>query len=237
MQTTSNKDYIYIGKEAGKEIHEKIKNAKKSVKIVSPYLSADYLKDLIRLHKKQIAVTLITCDKIEDSPYSDFKTEDLIKKEKVYDKKARILKKGLFRGFIWLFIISVLLAISAFAFPTLFVFAGIFILAGIIAFISSMLISNYSFKYEPIFRIKVFDSHSGKNPRSTELIHSKIFIIDEEIAFLGSVNFTYSGFKTHYETTIKVEDLRAVRDISQEVEKLYNSQDLRTKSVEEWVIG
>ena len=93
---------------------------------------------------------------------------------------------------------------------------------------------DYSFKYKPIFRIKVFDSASGKNPRSTELIHSKIFVIDEEIAFLGSVNFTYSGFKTHYETMIKVEDSKAVKDISQEVERLYNSKDLREKRVEEW---
>ena len=52
MKTFSNKDEIYIGREAGKEIHERIRGAKKSVKIVSPYLSPDYMKDLIRLHEK-----------------------------------------------------------------------------------------------------------------------------------------------------------------------------------------
>ena len=81
----------------------------------------------------------------------------------------------------------------------------------------------------------MFDSTTGKNPRSTELIHSKIFVIDEEIAFLGSVNFTHSGFKTHYETTIKVEDKNAVKDISHEVETLYLSKDLKEKRVEDWV--
>jgi len=237
MKTFSNKDYIYIGKEAGKEIHEKIKNAKNSVKVVSPYLSTDYIKDLINLHKKGVQITLITCDNIENSSYSDFKTEDLIKKEKVYNEKAGKLKKTLFWVFIWLFISSVLFAILSFLLFPLFFVALILIFAGIILLISSNLISDSSFKYETIFRIKVFDSHSGKNPRSTELIHSKIFIIDEEIAFLGSVNFTYSGFKTHYETTIKVEDKNAVGDISEEVEKLYFSKDLRAKSVEEWVSG
>ncbi|MDP4039150.1 MAG: phospholipase D-like domain-containing protein [Candidatus Pacearchaeota archaeon] len=234
MITSSNKDHIYIGREAGKEIHQKIKNARTSVKVVSPYLSPDYIKDLISLHKKGIKVTLVTCDKIENNSYSDFRPSDLIKKEKIQDVKVKKLKKSLFKSFIWLFIISMLFAVLAFVFSMLFIFAGIFLFAGIIALVSSKIISDYSFKYEPIFRIKVFDSASGKNFGSTELIHSKIFIIDEEIAFLGSINFTYSGFKTHYETMIKVEDKNAVRDISQEVENLYFSKDLKAKSVEEW---
>ena len=234
MITFSNSNHIYIGREAGKEIHEKIKNAKKSVKVVSPYLSPDYIKDLIDLHKKEIKITLVTCDKIESNSYSDFKTSDLIKKDKILDDKAVKLKKLLFKSFIWLFVISILCAVASFILSILLIFAGIFFFAGIIALVSSWIILDYSFRYEPIFRIKVFDSATGKNPGSTELIHSKIFVIDEEIAFLGSANLTYSGFKTHYETTIKIEDKNAVKDISLEVEKLYYSKDLRAKSIQEW---
>jgi phosphatidylserine/phosphatidylglycerophosphate/cardiolipin synthase-like enzyme len=236
MITFSNKDYIYIGKEAGKEIHEKIKNAKKSVKVVSPYLSPDYIKDLIHLHKKGVNITLITCDKIEENSFSDFKVSDLIKKEKIYDKKSVKLKKLLFDLFIWIFLASALFAIQGiiFTFSSMFILAGGFLVISILAFIFSKIISDYSLKYSPLFRIKVFDSGSGKNPWSTELIHSKIFVIDEEIAFLGSINFTYSGFKTHYETTIKVEDRNAVNSISEEVEKLYVSKELREKPVEGW---
>ena len=234
MITFSNNNHIYIGREAGKEIHEKIKNAKKSVKVVSPYLSPDYIKDLIDLHKKEIKITLVTCDKIESNSYSDFKTSDLIKKDKILDDKAVKLKKLLFKSFIWLFVISILCAVASFILSILLIFAGIFFFAGIIALVSSWIILDYSFRYEPIFRIKVFDSATGKNPGSTELIHSKIFVIDEEIAFLGSANLTYSGFKTHYETTIKIEDKNAVKDISSEVEKLYYSKDLRAKSIQEW---
>ena len=234
MITFSNSNHIYIGREAGKEIHEKIKNAKKSVKVVSPYLSSDYINDLVNLHKKEIKITLITCDKIESNSYSDFKTSDLIKKDKILDDKAVKLKKLLFKSFIWLFVISILCAVASFILSILLIFAGIFFFAGIIALVSSWIILDYSFRYEPIFRIKVFDSATGKNPGSTELIHSKIFVIDEEIAFLGSANLTYSGFKTHYETTIKIEDKNAVKDISLEVEKLYYSKDLRAKSIQEW---
>ncbi len=237
METRSNKDSIYIGRFAGKEIHEKIKNAKKSVKVVSPYLSPEYLKDLITLHKKQVDITLVTCDKIETNPYSDFKTSDLLKEEKIQDNKAVKLKKAVLFYLIIIFgvfLMNLLLYIIFFSL-LLIILTGISLIIGLILLISYFLIETYSIKYTPLFRIKVFDSHSGDKPWSTNLVHSKIFIIDEEMAFLGSINFTYSGFKTHYETTIKVEDPIAVHAISQEVEKLYSSSDLRAKSVEEWM--
>src|SRR3989338_2505688 len=239
MITFSSKDHIYIGREAGKEIHEKLKNAKKSVKVVSPYLSPDYIKDLINLHKNGIKVTLITCDNIETNSYSDFKASDLVKTEKIENDNSKRLKKFLFKSFIWLLAGAIISAVTALIFPVLILFAGLLFLASIIAIAFSEGISDYSFeiKYEPIFRVKVFDSTSGKSSKSTELVHSKIFVIDDEIAFLGSVNFTHAGFKTHYETTIKVEDKNAVRDISEEVEKLYSSKDLKAKSPEDWVRG
>jgi len=237
MITFSNKDHIYIGREAGKEIYEKIKIAQKSVKIVSPYLSPDYTKELISLHKKGIKITLITCDNIETNSYSDFKISDLVKIEKVEESKSKKLNKFLHQLVILLFIGAIISAVSSFVLPILIFLAGILFFASIIAVVYSESISDCSFKYEPIFRIKVFDSTTGKNPKSTELIHSKIFVIDDEIAFIGSVNFTYAGFKTHYETTIKVEDKKAVKDISEEVEKLYFSKDLKAKSIGEWIKG
>ena len=234
MKTFSDRDSIYIGREAGREILSIIKGAKKSVKVVSPYLSPDYVKELIKLHKESVKITLITCDKIGEGMYSDFRASDLVKRKKIHDDKAGRLKKQLWASSRWLFIASLVLGVPAFAFPMLLFFAGIFLAISAILFGFSSVIESDSYECSPIFRIKVFDSTSGENPRSTELIHSKIFVIDEKVAFLGSVNFTYSGFKKHYETAIKVEGLNAIRDISEEVERLYNSKDLREKDVEEW---
>jgi len=237
MKTFSNKDYIYIGRGAGKEIHESIRNAKKSVKIVSPYTTAEYIKDLISLHKKGVDVTLITCDNIETNPYSDFRPSDLIKKEEIINPGAKKTKKAILSALIITFaaLLMVLLSYLIFLSSLLLILTGILLIAGFILLISYFFIPDYSYKYTPLFRIKVFDSHSGKNPHSTELIHSKIFIIDDSVCFLGSANLTYSGFKTHYETTIRIDDPRAIYDISEEVEKLYNSNELRAKSVEEWM--
>ena len=237
MKTFSNKDYIYIGREAGKEIHESIRNAKKSVKIVSPYLSPDYVKDLLRLHNKGVKITLITCDKIETNDYSDFRASDLIKKEEIINPKAKKAKKAIFSYLIITFAVFLMAVLFylIFFFSLLLILIGLLLVVGFILLISYSLIKTYSYEYTPIFRIKVFDSASGKNPRSTELIHSKIFIIDESVCFLGSANLTYSGFKTHYETTIRIDDARAIQDISEEVEMLYSSRELRAKSVDEWM--
>ena len=235
MITLSNKNQIYIGREAGKEILNKIKNAKKSVKVVSPYLSPDYIKDLIRLHKKGVEITLITSDNIcEENAYSDFKVSDLVTKEKTYNFSAQEFKRKSFILSLWIFGITFIFLLIAFLFLTALIMAGVLAIIGTGLFLYSLMPSQNSYKFTPIFKIKVFDSKSGENPHSTELVHSKIFVIDEEVVFLGSVNFTYSGFKTHYETAIKVEDKKAVKDISEEVRRLYNSNDLNVKDVREW---
>jgi phosphatidylserine/phosphatidylglycerophosphate/cardiolipin synthase-like enzyme len=234
MRTRSNNDYIYIGKEAGKEILSRIKSAKQSVKVVSPYLSPDYIKELIKLHKECRQVTLITCDKIGENAYSDFKASDLINKREIYNPSAeKTRKRGLGLTAI-VFMVMLMLALWSVVFPALWWLSGLLFILSLIMFFAYYFVSPCKIEYYPIFRIKVFDSTSGEKRWSTELIHSKIFVIDDETAFLGSVNFTYSGFKTHYETAIRVEDKSAVAAISEEVERLYDSKDLRAKSVEEW---
>ena len=133
-----------------------------------------------------------------------------------------------------LLLIGFIILFFSIAFMFLIFISTILIIISIIIAITSYFTKEYNYQYFSIFRVRIFDSHSGDKPWSTSLIHSKIFIIDEKTAYLGSANFTYSGFKTHYETIIKVEDARAIEDISREVENLYNSKELSYKSLDEW---
>lgn len=231
METYSNKDKIFLGRKHGLQILDAIKNAKKSVKIVSPYLSPSYLEELVKLNEKGVQITLITSDGLNEggSRYSTFKHSDIIKQKKTIDFKAKKKRKiGM--------MISIAILLAS-IFPLIF---QLFYLSLVIALIGAgifsyyYLIKEYSCEYYSTFRLKVFDSKSGEKPYSTSLIHSKIFIIDENIAFLGSANFTYSGFITHYETIINIEDKKAIADISVEVENLFNSTELKAKSINEW---
>ncbi len=232
METYSKESIIKLGRGKGNEILTEIKNARKEVKIVSPYLSPDYIKELINLHNKGVYVTLITCDNLETNSWSDFKPSDIVRKEKIEDAKLKNLKKSLYLISIILFLFSI------FSFSTIFFMPNLMFIPIVILFISLVLcatgfiIIDHKYEYHPIFRLKVFDSKSGENPQSTNLIHSKIFLIDNKILFLGSANFTYSAFKTHYETVIKILDKKAIEDVSKEVENIFNSKELKEKSWE-----
>ena len=57
METFSNKDKIVLGRGKGTIILNAIKNARSSVKIVSPYLSPDYTKELVKLSEKEIPIS------------------------------------------------------------------------------------------------------------------------------------------------------------------------------------
>jgi phosphatidylserine/phosphatidylglycerophosphate/cardiolipin synthase-like enzyme len=227
MQTKSENTIIHLGRGKGIEILSAIKNAKFSVKIVSPYLSPDYIKELINLHNKKIAVTLITCDNLETNNWSDFKPSDIIKKQKIQNLNLKRIEKLInWTAFVFLIISIInipLIFISFYHIPIAL------IILTLIIFISKYFIRGHTYQYVPIFRLKVFDSKSGKNPNSTNLIHSKIFLIDESILFLGSANFTYSAFKNHYETIIKINDSTAIKDVSNEIENLFNSKELKEK--------
>ena len=175
-------------------------------------------------------ITLITSDELEQGfgSYSNFKSSDVIKKRKIIVQGASEKKRKI------IFISIGILMISSF-FLMLSLLSLFFLLAviGVGVFIHSYSTKFYAYEYYSLFKLKIFDSKSGKKPYSTNLIHSKIFLIDEKTAFLGSANFTYSGFKTHYETVIKVEDEKAIKDISKEIENLFNFKELKAKLIEE----
>ncbi|MEK6859691.1 MAG: phospholipase D-like domain-containing protein [Nanoarchaeota archaeon] len=235
MQTTSNDSIIKLGRGVGMEILNAIKNSKSSVKIVSPYLSPDYIKELINLHNKGVEITLITCDNLETNQFSDFKPSDIIKKEKIQDKKLKSLKKHIYFYSFILFLVSIVsFAIISITIPLLLFIPITLSVIALILFVTAWIINdfNYGSNYHPIFRLKIFDSKSGINPQSTNLIHAKIFLIDNQILFLGSANFTYSAFKTHYETVIRVNDEKAIKDIDDEIENIYNSKELKEKGWE-----
>ena len=233
MRTYSNKDQINLGRKAGTEILKAIKNAKKSVKIVSPYLSPSYLEELLKLRKKGVQITLITSDNLEEgnNSFSSFQHSDVIKQGKmIIDKKAANKKK---RGIIFSAAILLISFLSLLLLPVLYL--SLFLMAiGALAFIFYLLKKTYTYEYYSIFKLKVFDSKSAEKPWSTNLIHSKVFLIDNQILFLGSANFTYSAFNTHYETVIRVEDFKAIDDVSKEIENLFNSTELKSKSIQEW---
>jgi phosphatidylserine/phosphatidylglycerophosphate/cardiolipin synthase-like enzyme len=109
---------------------------------------------------------------------------------------------------------------------------GICIAASLFWLKTSLETRIYFYSYYPLFKLKVF--YSDKEGKGEYLIHSKIYVIDNNIAYLGSANFTYTGFNKSYESVIYIKDRDAVRKISQEVDNLYNNSNLYYKDIQEW---
>lgn len=228
MKTYSDRTETYIGRGAGKEIDEEISKAKESIKIVSPYLSPSYVEDLLKLSKKGINVTLITSNEIEKDKsgnYSNLSDMDLIKQQIITDKKAKNERdKGMLYSGIGFGISLLLLLLS--------------LTLGFICIIISILVFSYFYRikiysysyYSPIrLRVTLDEYHGGKH-----FVHSKIFVMDDRIAFVGSVNYTHRAFKKSYETITRITTYKAVEQISKEVERLFNDKDIYSKSIEDW---
>ena len=230
---------IYIGKSAGKHLISDIRNAKKSVKIVSPYLSASLVKELIKLKAKKLNIELITSDEIEDFKGN---TEKNIHKLIIQNKKSNGISAKKWEAFSQIMIFSIVsvLATMLFAFyetedmRIVIGFVPIIILYFIyLYFIKKSKNKKNSYWYSQLFPFKVYMS-PYKSKLSDFFIHSKIYLIDDKIAYLGSLNFTVSGLKNNYETSIRTKDSSAIKEIKSEINQLFHNSNLYEKNIQLW---
>lgn len=234
---------IYIGKGAGKMLLDELQNAKKSIKIISPYLSPLLIKELIHLKKRNIQIQLITTDDIEDF-YGNYEKNihKLIIQNKETDIEAENLRnkwadisKILFYILWGLIAVEILLA---------YLFQDVKALFGAIPIVIIFLIYNlykskvknkriYNYYYSQLFPFKVFIS-PYKSDLSDTFIHGKIYLIDDMVAYLGSLNFTSSGTKDNYETRVKINDKQAILKINDEINNLFYNSKLPEMDIQKW---
>lgn len=235
---------IYIGKGAGKKLIDDISAAKRNVKIVSPYLSPFLIKELINLHKKGIKIHLVTTDNIEDYYGEHNKNiHQLIHQNKVISKEALATRDQ------WKSTANLLLIVTIALLAALLVGAAVYqqfkLILGIVPIAGLLVIRNsysekikkkriYYYKYTQLFPFKVFMSQSSQGGNKNTFIHSKIYIIDDQIVYMGSLNFTASGIKDNYETRIRTTDIPAVSKIVEEFNTLFYYSNLPERDIQFW---
>lgn len=251
VQCTDSK--VYLGTGAGETyLWKTVKKAQSSVKIVSPYTHASYIMDLLRLQEKRVDVTLITSDQIEEGQdwgdYPGLKHQDIIKQKRHVDEQAlRKRKTGLLITRILLAMLGSVAAILVYKGIKLSILAIIgSLLAFFLAFNYFNNIKVYSYTYfSPLKRLVILISPHEKSPwwRDTikqthptnPFVHAKIFVVDDKVAFLGSVNMTNPGLSKNYESLIEISDPKAVAAISAEIdETLANGTHWPKVDLQEW---
>jgi phosphatidylserine/phosphatidylglycerophosphate/cardiolipin synthase-like enzyme len=61
--------------------------------------------------------------------------------------------------------------------------------------------------------------------RHQTFVNSKIYIIDDQIAYLGSTDFTRAGFRDQHETVFRIMDKTTVHCIYKEINGLLSDQN------------
>ena len=230
---------IYIGKGAGKKLLDDILNAKRTIKIISPYLSPSLIKELISLYERGINIHLVTTDTIEDF-YGSYEKNiyKLINQHIILDKEAEKVRnkwiaatKILLHSTIGLTITLLLIACFYRGFELLYGFIPILILCLIRKLYKSKIKNKriFNYRYSQLFPFKVFVSS-----KDSTFIHGKIYIIDDEIVYMGSLNFTGNGTKNNYETRIRTVDENAVTKIADEFDELFSHSGLAEKDTQHW---
>lgn len=234
---------IYIGKGAGKKLLNDIRSARKSIRIVSPYLSPFLISELINFRKRNLEVELITTDNIEDF-YGNYVKNilQLIIQNRETNIEA-VEKREKWSGIskILTYInIGLLMILIGVAYFNREIQIGFGLIPMAVIFLVIGLYKNkiknkriYFYWYSQLFPFKVYMSPNTTDMSDT-FIHGKIYLIDDQIAYLGSLNFTASGTKHNYETRIRTTDPKAIKEIKEEFYQLLNHSNLPERDIQYW---
>lgn len=231
---------IYIGKGAGSRARKQMENAQHSIKVMSPYLSPDLINLLVQKASQGIEVLLITSDDRSsrfDRTGQGQVIQQLITQYRFINEDAKADKQQQIRTnqlLVGLFI--VLIFVALFAMPNLNSKIGVAVLClGLALFFSNKVKES---KKHPIFYYSYSSKLNFKIIKQDILFHDffhlKAYVVDGKTAYLGSLNFTHSGFKRNIESCITVKD-QAAQAIDTYLTDIFTSTDIPFYSEQEIV--
>ncbi len=221
---------IYIGQSGGKQIGEDISKAQTEVIIISPYMDQNKIKDLIHLKEKGITVKIAFAnlkEKEEGGILRSLIVQNCCKEEKTEKDIAKKVYRNNF-GIIG-FGIFTLVSFS----PVLFKLTHIpWAILSFIGSISFLIIPLLFARNKKIKKTKIlYYSYTQRFPfiyfnrtnwdNKDIFMHSKIYIIDKKIAYLGSLNYTNNGFTSNFETRIRIVSSKKVEELAEFADSIF----------------
>jgi len=203
---------LYVGQNIGDDILGDMRVAEEDIRIISPYISQGIFEQ-IRHQKGKVKLITNTkqIDKELIKEYIVSIDENIIRYKRYEAKIKRIKTVGV--------IISVILLFGIYLDAYLcFVAMGTFILTFVIADIlvkKRNKIQEYKYEYRKSLNFVYADA--GEKD-----IHSKIYIIDNRVAYVCSGNFTNNGMITNFETRICIRDRNAINGLNGVFNRHYN---------------
>lgn len=234
---------VYVGQSSGKQLQNDIESAKSEVLIISPYIDESKLKDLIKLKYKNINVRLAFSSlnikqesRILKMLIHQNKHIDTIKKEKIEQqiKLYNYFTIGYLLVGAFAFVLSINKMIEL---KTLNYYFILPILFSYLFYSTKKQIDKL--KKTPIFRYDYIKKLDFKFLRTSsneaKFIHSKIYVIDKKIAYLGSINFTNNGFTSNFETRIRITHEDKVNELVDFVNTFFDDDENFKKHELNWL--
>lgn len=222
---------LYIGRNAGEKILDEIANAKKSLKIVTPYVSDEFVHILLERVRDGIGVCLILSSDFLDSQFKRAEIyRKIIKQNRQTDvQNLKRRKTGLITAYAGYFC-TIFFLILGFKFDIPhYMFAASFLPLFLAIHIFFYHIRIYQYSYEQLIKLSVtmspYSVHRAGQDEDKYFTHAKIFIVDEKMAYVGSLNFTKAGFHRNYETRVLFNEPSIVRSISSEFDYLFSNEN------------
>ncbi|MCV6631560.1 MAG: phospholipase D family protein [Flavobacteriaceae bacterium] len=220
---------LYVGVGAGRKLMREMHAAKKSIRIVSPYISEELIDVLLLIEKPDLEISLYSMGS-KNLYYGkgDTAIKKLIVQEQQLDETAQKTRNQWIRWLrrsYWIQLIGFMLWVAVFWklkdlqwLLALWIFpcGGIFQLLLWIKIVKKT-IYNYHYKKRFPFTIFFMDDI---NLSPHIYVHSKIYIIDESIAYIGSLNLTKNGMGLNHETRVRSTDAKVVKALCKSIEEL-----------------
>lgn len=212
---------VYIGQSCGKQLSLDIQNAKTEVLIISPYVDESKIDDLIRLQKKGINVKIAFSSLRPEQKRSVLRklinqnqTTNVTAKERKEKYEKLLIGFGIALLCLGIYSIYVIYRshfekniLNNYSLISLLCFIGCYFTKKGIDKVRKVNIYDYSYSENINFKYLRSSQEKGM------FIHSKIYVIDKKIAYLGSLNFTNNGFNSNFETRVRITKTDSINEL------------------------
>ncbi len=226
---------IYIGSRAGEKLLNDIAAAERRIRIMSPYVSPREMQ-LLRDRAEQNCQ--VDCIATVDLQQFDWRQSETARNVIAQERTARPVVRAVFRSLAT--IAALLAAVAIVALVMLFVRLELLLeveaiqplwvsipgaIAGaIVTYSIARALPVYRHRYTRLFPVKFLVKQStgtgggeqsgGGRADPTPFHHVKLYIIDERITYLGSLNFTDAGLQANVESRLRSTDSELAQQLS-----------------------
>ncbi|MDH5327136.1 MAG: phospholipase D family protein [Gammaproteobacteria bacterium] len=221
-----NNCFLYLGTNAGGNVYNDMLHARQTVLVVTPFVSKENVDLLLSKHRQGVNVMLITSTNFEGKNGAKHIYRKLIKQSQHTNVKNRRLRLGgMILGYLLLLLGLSLGWYAELITHDLLLWAYAAIPVSLFLFYLINRIRVYSYSYTPNMPFHVIASPYADKLTSNQIfVHSKIYVIDGTVAYLGTADFTRAGFTSHYETMFRITDNFSVSSIYHEINEIISDK-------------